>query len=213
VTAADLAAEAAILARLTAAFPAVPIVSEETAASHGLSPPGRFFLVDPLDGTKEFVSRNGEFTVNIALIEMGEPVLGVVLAPAAGRLFWTSASGRAMEERDGRRRSLRARKPPAQGLTAAVSRSHLDRETVDFLGRFPIAGKISAGSSLKFCLIAAGEADIYPRFGRTNEWDTAAGDAVLRAAGGRTETPEGDVFRYGKAGFRNGPYVAWGARE
>jgi 3'(2'), 5'-bisphosphate nucleotidase len=212
VTAADLAAEAAIIARLAAAFPAIPVVSEENAASHGLSPPDLFFLVDPLDGTKEFVSRNGEFTVNVALIERGAPVLGVVLAPAVGRLFWTDAAGRAAEERNGEQRRISARMPPAEGLTAAVSRSHLDKETVGFLERFSIAGEISAGSSLKFCLIAAGEADIYPRFGRTSEWDTAAGDAVLRAAGGRMETPEGATFKYGKAGFKNGPYVAWGAR-
>lgn len=212
VTAADLAAEAVILARLGEAFPEIPVVSEENAASHALSAPARFLLVDPLDGTKEFVSRNGEFTVNIALIEHGVPVLGVVLAPAVGRLFWTEARGGAIEESGGTRRALAARKPPQEGLTAAVSRSHLDAETTRFLARHRIAGEISAGSSLKFCLIAAGEADVYPRLGRTSEWDTAAGDAVLRAAGGRMETPDGEPFRYGKPGFKNGPYVAWGAR-
>ncbi len=212
VTAADLAAEAVILRHLHAAFPAIPVVSEENAASHRLAPPERFFLVDPLDGTKEFVSRNGEFTVNIALIEAGVPVLGVVLAPAVGRLFWTAAEGGSFEERGGVRRAIRARIAPAAGMIAAVSRSHLDAATTDYLQAFRIAGEISAGSSLKFCLIAAGEADIYPRFGRTNEWDTAAGDAVLRAAGGRMQTPEGEVFRYAKPGFGNGPYVALGAQ-
>ncbi|MEZ5923198.1 MAG: 3'(2'),5'-bisphosphate nucleotidase CysQ [Hyphomicrobiaceae bacterium] len=212
VTEADKRAEALILERLNAAAPEIPIVSEENAASHSLSPPDRFFLVDPLDGTKEFVSRNGEFTVNIALIERGVPALGVVYAPVKGGLYWVDAQGHAVEAREGTQTAIRARPAPASGLVAAVSRSHLDQASQDYLARYTIAGTISAGSSLKFCLVARGEADVYPRFGPTNEWDTAAGDAVLRAAGGSMLTPEGEVFRYGKPGYRNGPYVAWGRR-
>lgn len=212
VTEADLAAEAAILSRLARAAPDIPIVSEENAASHAMAVPERFFLVDPLDGTKEFIARRGEFTVNIALIEHAVPVLGVVLAPAVGRLFYTAANGDVVEERGGDRRLLRARRAPATGLVAAVSRSHLDEATKAYLARFNVTGEISSGSSLKFCLIAAGEADIYPRFGRTMEWDTAAGDAILRAAGGRIQTPEGQSLRYGKPGFANdGGFVALGA--
>lgn len=211
VTEADRQAEALILERLKAAAPDIPIVSEENAASHSLKPPERFFLVDPLDGTKEFVSRNGEFTVNIALIERGVPVLGVVYAPVKGGLYWVDAQGRAVEARDGKEAVIRARPSPAEGLVAAVSRSHLDQASQDYLAHYKIAGTISAGSSLKFCLVARGEADVYPRFGTTNEWDTAAGDAVLRAAGGRMLTPDGQVFRYAKPNYRNGPYIAWGA--
>jgi 3'(2'), 5'-bisphosphate nucleotidase len=213
VTEADRRAEALILERLSAVAPGIPVVSEENASSHTLPALECFFLVDPLDGTKEFVSRNGEFTVNIGLIENGVPVLGVVYAPVKGALYWVDAEGRACEVKAGRERVIRARARPAAGLTAAVSRSHLDTASSDFLAGYRLAGTISAGSSLKFCLIACGEADVYPRFGPTNEWDTAAGDAVLRAAGGRMLTPGGAVFRYGKPGYRNGPYVAWGAEE
>ena len=210
VTEADRQAEALILERLALAAPGIPVVSEENAASHSLAPPERFFLVDPLDGTKEFVSRNGEFTVNIALIEAGVPVLGVVFAPAKGPLFYVDAQGRAIEERDGEVSVIHARQAPPEGLIAAVSRSHLDQASQDYLAHYRLAGTISAGSSLKFCLVARGEADVYPRFGTTSEWDTAAGDAVLRAAGGRMLTPDGQVFRYGKQSYRNGPYIAWG---
>ena len=210
VTEADRQAETLILERLAAAAPDIPVESEENAASHALAPPAVFFLVDPLDGTKEFVSRNGEFTVNIALIEQGLPMLGVVYAPVKGQLFWVDVQGKAIEEHEGRPSVITARTPPAMGLIAAVSRSHLDEASTQFLKGHKLAGTVSAGSSLKFCLVARGEADVYPRFGRTNEWDTAAGDAVLRAAGGRMLTPEGLVFRYGKPGYGNGPYVAWG---
>ena len=210
VTEADRLAEALILTRLGAAAPDIPVVSEENAASHALKPPAVFFLVDPLDGTKEFVSRNGEFTVNIALIEAGTPVLGAVYAPVKDELYWVDAKGRSIEERGGTRAVITARQAPPEGLLAAVSRSHLDQASTEFLAGYTIAGTISAGSSLKFCLLARGDADVYPRFGPTNEWDTAAGDAVLRAAGGRMLTPEGEVFGYGKPGYRNGPYVAWG---
>lgn len=210
VTEADRQGEALILERLATVAPGIPVVSEENAASHSLRPPDRFFLVDPLDGTKEFVSRNGEFTVNIALIESGVPVLGVVYAPAKGPLFYVDAERRAIEERDGKAAVIHVRAAPAAGLVAAVSRSHLDTASQDYLARYKIAGTISAGSSLKFCLVARGDADVYPRFGPTNEWDTAAGDAVLRAAGGRMLSPDGSVFRYAKPNYRNGPYIAWG---
>jgi 3'(2'), 5'-bisphosphate nucleotidase len=210
VTEADKRAEALILERLAAAAPDIPVVSEENAASHVLKPPVVFFLVDPLDGTKEFVSRNGEFTVNIALIEQGRPVLGAVYAPVKDELYWVDGEGRAIEEQGGARAIITARAAPSGGLIAAVSRSHLDKSSTEFLAGYKIAGTISAGSSLKFCLVARGEADVYPRFGTTNEWDTAAGDAVLRAAGGRMLTPAGEVFGYAKPSYRNGPYVAWG---
>ncbi|HHZ07305.1 MAG TPA: 3'(2'),5'-bisphosphate nucleotidase CysQ, partial [Rhizobiales bacterium] len=181
VTAADHAAEETILAGLRAALPAVPCVAEEEVAA-GRVPEigdGPFVLVDPLDGTKEFVSRNGDFTVNIALVRERMPAVGVVYAPARGMLF----SGRpgaafATPAADGRlagaRRSIRVRTPKAP-LSIVASRSHLTPETAAFIDRFPGAETVSVGSSLKFCLLASGEADLYPRFGRTMEWDTAAG--------------------------------------
>jgi 3'(2'), 5'-bisphosphate nucleotidase len=166
--------------------------------------------VDPLDGTKEFVNRSNEFTVNIALIEDGAPILGVVLAPALGRLF-AGDQETALVEDDAGRRSLSARTSPEEGVTIVSSRSHGDP---DALARFTVGRKIAAattaGSSLKFCLLAAGEADLYPRLGRTMEWDTAAGDAILRAAGGRVTDLDGQPLRYGKPGFENPHFVALG---
>jgi 3'(2'), 5'-bisphosphate nucleotidase len=213
-TEADLAAHDAILAGLAQACPEFPVVSEEDAARAEAPPGGAFILVDPLDGTREFLSGNGEFTVNIALIEDGAPVAGVVLAPALGRLWWGAAgAGAGFLAADGASRPVAARPPPPGGLVAVASRSHRDAETEAFLAGLPIAGLRSVGSSLKFCLVAAGEADLYPRFGPTMEWDTAAGQAVLEAAGGRVTTPAGAPFRYGKPGaaWRNGPFVARGA--
>jgi 3'(2'), 5'-bisphosphate nucleotidase len=214
VTAADEAAEAVILARLAELTPAIPTVAEETVAS-GHVPEiddGPFWLVDPLDGTKEFLSRNGEFTVNIALIQACEPVLCVVLAPARGQAWW-GAHGKGARARDaeGRTRAIAVREPPDDGLVAIASRSHRDAETQAFLDRAGVAECISAGSSLKFCLIAEGKADLYPRFGRTMEWDTAAGHAVLSAAGGRVTTRDGAPFLYRKRGFENPPFIARGA--
>jgi len=219
VTVADEAAEKIILADLAAIAPGVPVVAEEAVAA-GKVPvvADRFFLVDPLDGTKEFISRRDEFTVNVALIENGEPVLGVVFAPARHELFWGDAragkAGRIDADPDGTMPSLgnaiSARPPPARGLTAVASRSHRTPETDAFLANYPITEFRSIGSSLKFCLVAAGEADIYPRLGTTMEWDTAAGHAVLTAAGGRVTGLEGEPFRYGKPGFRNGNFVAMG---
>jgi 3'(2'), 5'-bisphosphate nucleotidase len=219
VTEADERAEAIILAALRRLAPDVPVVAEEEVAAGRCPKIGRrFFLVDPLDGTREFISRNGEFTVNIALVEDGVPVAGVVYAPALGRLFAGDASGaRAAVVEDGRAGAFAAatvRPVPAGGLTVVGSRSHGSAETDAFVGRFDVATYRSAGSSLKFCLLACGEADLYPRFGRTMEWDTAAGDAVLRAAGGVMVRADGAPFRYGKrdqpgdADFANPHFIA-----
>lgn len=220
VTEADERAEAVILSELRAAFPDLPVIAEESVA-RGVIPicGARFILVDPLDGTREFLARNGEFTVNIALVDAGVPVAGAVYAPALGKLWfggasaWTCAAGPGEDlPPPASRRPIFARAPRAGGLIALCSRSHGDAATEAFLAGLSIAGRVNAGSSLKFCLIAEGEADVYPRFGPTMEWDIAAGEAVLRAAGGRVVAPDGGPFLYGKAeeDFRNGPFVAWG---
>jgi 3'(2'), 5'-bisphosphate nucleotidase len=211
-TDADLAADAVILAGLARACPGIPVVTEETLPQ-GDSARDRFLLVDPLDGTKEFLAGNGEFTVNIALVEDHRPVLGVVLAPALG-LLWQGAAGEGATRTDlatGRTQPCRVRPRPAAPV-AVASRSHADAETEAFLARFGAAERRSVGSSLKFCLVADGEADVYPRFAPTMEWDTAAGHAVLLAAGGRVETPEGAPLRYGLGGrgWRNPHFIAWG---
>ena len=213
VTEADEAGEAVILAALRLLTPEVPIVAEE-AVSRGELPnvgDGPFWLVDPLDGTKEFISRNGEFTVNIGLIEHREPILGVVLAPARG-LAWWGAAGIGASRREGDTvRPIRVRARPGQGAVAVASRSHRDAETDAWLQGEGIEDTMSAGSSLKFCLVAEGKADVYPRFGPTMEWDTAAGDAVLRAAGGAVVTTAGAPFLYVKPAFRNPGFIARGA--
>ncbi|WP_142847389.1 3'(2'),5'-bisphosphate nucleotidase CysQ [Telmatospirillum sp. J64-1] len=212
VTEADQRAEAVILAGLAELAPDIPAVAEEAMAA-GARPDisgGRFWLVDPLDGTKEFISRNGEFTVNIALIEQGRPVLGVVFAPALGRLF-AGANGAAFAEDGQGRRGISVRAVPPEGLTVVGSRSHGDPQAMErFLAGRPVARQVAAGSSLKFCLLAAGEADLYPRFGPTMEWDTAAGHAVLAAAGGTVVELGGAPLLYGKDGFRNPHFVACG---
>jgi 3'(2'), 5'-bisphosphate nucleotidase len=213
VTAADEAAEAVILAHLANLTPAIPVVAEETVAA-GHVPEiddGPFWLVDPLDGTKEFLSRNGEFTVNIALIEGREPFLGVVLAPARDQAWWGArGKGATARDADGGTRAISVRRPPAGGLVAIASRSHRDAETQGFLDQAGVGNCISAGSSLKFCLVAEGKADLYPRFGRTMEWDVAAGHAVLAAAGGRVTTRDGAPFLYRKPGFENPAFIARG---
>jgi 3'(2'), 5'-bisphosphate nucleotidase len=213
VTEADHRAEALILPALARITPGLQIVSEE-AASAGRIPvvAERFWLVDPLDGTREFVDRNGEFTVNIALVERGMPVLGVVLAPASGRLFAGAVgAGAFVEDESGHRKAIACRRAPAAGLTVVSSRSHGDLAALDaFLAGHVVASHVNAGSSLKFCLIAGGEADLYPRFGRTMEWDTAAGHAVLRAAGGRVTDLNGTELRYNKPDFANPHFVATG---
>jgi 3'(2'), 5'-bisphosphate nucleotidase len=211
VTDADEEAEKLILAELALAFPGVPVVAEEEAAAGRIVAVGsRFFLVDPVDGTKEFVKRGGEFTVNIGEIVDGAPVSGVVLAPAIGRLFVGAVGEGAFELSAGTIRTIAARAPASDGLVAVSSRSHPDAKTDELLKTLPIKGHTNAGSSLKFCLVAAGEADIYPRAGQTMEWDTAAGHAVLRAAGGSVTNWDGTPFVYGKPDFRNGPFIARG---
>jgi len=211
VTLADDRAEAIILADL-AQLGDIPAVSEEASArgerpEHG----SRFWLVDPLDGTKEFLSRNGEFTVNIALIDDGVPVLGVVLAPALGSLYCGIPGNGAWTEDAGGRREIAVRDVPQEGLTVVASRSHGDPETLErFLAGRSVAAQRSAGSSLKFCLVAAGDADLYPRFGRTMEWDTAAGHGVLLAAGGAVSDVDGRPLTYGKNAFENPWFVASG---
>ncbi|PHS79065.1 MAG: 3'(2'),5'-bisphosphate nucleotidase [Rhodospirillaceae bacterium] len=189
-----------------------PIIGEE-AFSDGKAPEldgGPFWLVDPLDGTKEFISKNGEFTVNIALIDAGSPVLGVVHAPALGQTYLGSPHG-AFADLDGNGpKQIHCRPAPAKGLTALVSRNHKTPETVTFLEDFKIAKEMSAGSSLKFCHVARGAADLYPRLGRTMEWDTAAGHAVLVAAGGSVTNLDGQPLMYGKPGLDNPHFVAKG---
>lgn len=216
VTAADHAAEAVILEALARVAPGTTVISEEAATIHGLPEPGaRFFLVDPLDGTREFVKRNGEFTVNIALIEDGRPVAGVVHAPAVDRMFAAARGCGAFEialPDTTARRPISARRPPAEGLTVLASRSHADPATDAFLETVTVAQRRSAGSSLKFCLVAAGEADLYPRTGPTMEWDTAAGHAILEIAGGSVTTFDGAPLRYGKIddGLLNPGFIARG---
>nr|WP_319527960.1 3'(2'),5'-bisphosphate nucleotidase CysQ [Pseudomonas laurentiana] len=212
VTEADERAEGLILQALAARTPQIPVISEEAAAAGHVPEVGqRFWLVDPLDGTKEFINRNGEFTVNIALIENGEPVLGVVLAPALERLFAGARGCGAFIEQAGKRQTIHCRAVSEEGLDVVASRSHGDAKALDeFLGGRKVRSLKSAGSSLKICLVAAGEADLYPRLGRTMEWDIAAGHAVLLAAGGQIFTLAGDVLGYGKAGLDNPHFYARG---
>ncbi|HJR56832.1 MAG TPA: 3'(2'),5'-bisphosphate nucleotidase CysQ [Rhizomicrobium sp.] len=213
VTDADHEAEALILKRLADHFPGVAVVAEEeTAAGRTVAACSRFFLVDPLDGTREFISGNGEFTVNIAEIRDGVPVMGVVYAPAKNRLFLGGLGQGALEMTGdlSASRAIQVRSAPADGLVAVGSRSHNDEKTAEYLTRFAVKDFVSAGSSLKFALVAAGEADIYARAGRTMEWDTAAGQAVLMAAGGSVTLWDGAPFLYGKPGFENPGFVARG---
>jgi 3'(2'), 5'-bisphosphate nucleotidase len=216
VTEADERADELITQGLAAAFPQIPFVTEEQQATHG-PVADVFFLVDPLDGTKEFVQRRGDFTVNIALVENGVPTRGVVYAPAQRRLFYTSAGGGAVEELGphsvgnvGEILHLRVAHPDPAALVVVASKSHRDKATDDYIARYPVADFRSAGSSLKFCLVAAGEADLYPRLGRTMEWDTAAGQAVLIGAGGQVVRFDDHApLRYGKQGFANPFFVAF----
>jgi 3'(2'),5'-bisphosphate nucleotidase len=221
VTKADEEAEALILDRLAKLNPGVPVVAEESVSKGHVPKLGaRFFLVDPLDGTKEFLQKNGEFTVNIALIEHGRPIAGVVIAPAKARAFVGDGGNGAFElaaPEDlplevGSAQRIRARKPPPDGLVAVISRTHRDTKSEQYLEAYTLAGVVAAGSSLKFCLVATGEADLYPRHGTTMEWDTAAGQAVLEAAGGSVTTLEGVPLIYGKAdrGFVNPHFIARG---
>lgn len=212
VTEADHAAEAILRPAIAAAAPSIQVISEEHQVSHDLAVARRFFLVDPLDGTKEFIKADGTgaFTVNIGLIEDGVPVMGIVYAPMRDRLFFASHGGGAFEISAGERRAIQVRTPPATGRVAVASASHRDEKTNRWLQDQGISQTIATGSSLKFCLIAAGEADVYPRYGPTMEWDTAAGDAILRAAGGRVLAEDGQPFQYGKTAYRNQPFFAFG---
>ena len=214
VTEADTIAEKIITAGLSSLTPEIPVVAEE-AFSAGHSPDisgGRFWLVDPLDGTHEFVEKNGEFTVNIALIEEGHPICGVVHAPALNQTY-TGHIETGAHCRDGKekQRKIRIRPVPQNGVSVITSRRHGDPTKIKKLLKGRTIKEIqNAGSSLKFCIVASGDADIYPRLGRTMEWDTAAGQAVLEAAGGRVSTLDGKPFRYAKVGYENPHFIAWG---
>lgn len=220
VTVADHRSEAVVCARLARVVPPAPIIAEESYEKPA-AVPDRFLLVDPLDGTKEFIARNGEFTINVALIEKGRPIAGAVYAPALGRLWFAgdhafvceAAVGGSFPKREAWR-PIAVRQAP-EALAVLASRSHCDSETEAFLRRLPVGERQTKGSSLKFCVIAEGLADVYPRFGPTMEWDTAAGDAVLRAAGGVVLDQSGTPLVYGKTTdhLRNGAFVAWGDRE
>jgi len=216
VTEADEAADAIISAGLRAAFPDTVLITEEQAASHALTAQ-TFLIVDPLDGTKEFVQRRGDFTVNIAYVENGVPMRGVVYAPAQGRLFYTLADGSSVEESGsfdkqipGPLTAMRVSTPDNVALMVVASKSHRDAATDDYIGKYACRDMKSAGSSLKFCLVATGEADLYPRLGRTMEWDTAAGDAVLRGAGGHVvRFDDHTPLAYGKPGWDNPFFIAY----
>ncbi|WEX75628.1 3'(2'),5'-bisphosphate nucleotidase CysQ [Sinorhizobium numidicum] len=221
VTEADERAEAIILERLSAAFPHIPVIAEEAVASGRIPDIGSsaFFLVDPLDGTKEFINRRNDFTVNIALIEGSVPIAGIVYAPAQ-RCAYVADKGRAEKLLFGDRAAIEDRqairvRTRGPVLTAVASRSHNSAETEAFLVGHGVTDYTSVGSSLKFCMLAEGKADVYPRFGRTMEWDTAAGDAVLQAAGGSVVRLDGSRLLYGKrmqegdSDFANPHFVAW----
>jgi len=215
VTAADLASERVIVEMLMAAFPEIPVVSEETVPEAGFaSPAHRFWLVDPVDGTKEFVARNGEFAVLIGLVEHGRPVLGIVHGPAIGVTYVAHGPGTAMRRRDGGQfEPIHARVPPPEGVVVIHSRSHENsRRLAEYFQDKPILERHVCGSALKFGVLAAGEADFYPRFGTTMEWDTAAGQAVLEAAGGHVFGLDGRPLAYGKPGLKNDGFLAWGAK-
>ena len=209
VTEADEAADAIISAGLRAAFPEMVLITEEQADSHALRA-ATFLIVDPLDGTKEFVQRRGDFTVNIAYVENGVPLRGVVFAPAQGRLFYTREDGVSVEEVAGEQRVIAVTAPDNGALMVVASKSHRDAATDDYIAKYNVKDMKSAGSSLKFCLVATGEADLYPRLGRTMEWDTAAGDAVLRGAGGRVvRFDDHRPLAYGKEGWDNPFFIAY----
>ncbi|MBE2276612.1 MAG: 3'(2'),5'-bisphosphate nucleotidase CysQ [Rhodobacteraceae bacterium] len=216
VTEADETADALISAGLRVAFPDQVLITEEQAASHAQIA-STFLIVDPLDGTKEFIQRRGDFTVNIAYVENGVPLRGVVYAPAKGRLFYTLPDGRAVEEAGpfdldlpGPVTALSVSTPNNDALMVVASKSHRDAATDAFIARYRVKDAKSAGSSLKFCLVATGEADLYPRIGRTMEWDTAAGDAVLRGAGGKVvRVDDHSPLAYGKSGWENPHFIAY----
>ena len=216
VTAADEAADALISAGLRAAFPDVMLVTEEQATTHTTSG-DTFLIVDPLDGTKEFIHRRGDFTVNIAYVEKGVPIRGVVYAPAKGRMFFTQADGASVEESGdldkdtvGTLNPINVAASDNSALMVVASKSHRDQATDDYIAKYQVKDMTSAGSSLKFCLVATGEADLYPRLGRTMEWDTAAGHAVLAGAGGKVvRFDDHTSLKYGKDGYANPYFIAY----
>jgi 3'(2'), 5'-bisphosphate nucleotidase len=212
VTEADRAAEAIIVAGLRSATPDLPVIAEEEVAAGRITEPtAAFWLVDPLDGTREFANGKDEFVVNIGLVRDGRIALGVVFIPALDELF-TGIVGTGAWKRDkAGEAAIHTRAPPAEGLTVVASRAHGDTAQIDALlaGR-QVARMLNYGSALKFCRLAEGEADLYPRFGRTMEWDTAAPQAVLEAAGGRIVTTDGVALRYGKPGWENPHFICWG---
>jgi 3'(2'), 5'-bisphosphate nucleotidase len=217
VTAADLAADELIRRELAEHLPEVAVITEESCTAATVAKAERFILVDPLDGTREFIKGSAEFTVNIALIEHGTPAAGAVYAPALGLLYVGGKTAhrlrRASDDLDPQLKDMQpiaVRPAPPEGWHVVVSRSHLDPATKEWIGRHRIAEHRPAGSSLKFCLVAEGEADVYPRLGPTMEWDTAAGHAVLLAAGGSVTDLDGRPMQYGKPDFRNGSFIAWG---
>lgn len=211
VTEADERAEALIVATLTGLDPGTPIVAEEAhAAGHRPLPAARFWLIDPLDGTRDFVAGRAAYSVNIALVEDNRPVLGLVLSPRDGVLWGGAAGAGAFRERPGEGRVAIAARRAAAPPTVVVSHSHLDEMTKEYLSLMGLVDLEPAGSSLKFCRLAEGSADVYPRYGPTMEWDTAAGHAVLLAAGGAMRGPSGRDFAYGKPGYRNGAFLAVG---
>tara|TARA_B100001057_G_scaffold19478_1_gene17972 strand:+ start:280 stop:1071 length:792 start_codon:yes stop_codon:yes gene_type:complete len=215
VTIADKKADKVISKGLRKYFPEVPVVTEEQVKSHDLSA-SVFFIVDPLDGTKEFIKRRGDFTVNIALVANGQPIRGIVYAPAIQRLFYTDENGEAVEEmayfsvsKLGLIKKIRTKSSDNTALKVVASKSHRDKKTDEYISKYHCKELVSAGSSLKFCLIAAGEADLYPRFGPTMEWDTAAGHAVLSAAGGRVlQVEDKRPLKYGKQNYKNPFFIA-----
>jgi 3'(2'), 5'-bisphosphate nucleotidase len=213
VTAADHASEAIILEGLRRLTPGVPIVAEEQVAGgekHNLEAGAPFWCVDPLDGTRDFTDGFDDYVVCIGLIDQGYPILGVLFAPATNTA-WTGAHGQAFRIRDNKREPISARPVPSDGLKAFISRSNRDGARLDdYLAEAGALDRMVVGSALKFALIAEGRGDLYARFGRTHEWDTAAGQAVLEAAGGSVLTENGERLPYGKPGFTNGPFFVRG---
>ena len=215
VTIADKKADRVISKGLKKHFPEIPVITEEQVKSHDLNA-STFFIVDPLDGTKEFIKRRGDFTVNIALVANGEPIRGIVYAPARQRLFYTDENGEAVEETEsfsvsklGLIKKIKTASSDNTALKVVASKSHRDKKTDDYISKYQCKELVSAGSSLKFCLIAAGEADLYPRFGPTMEWDTAAGHAVLSAAGGVVlQAKDNRPLKYGKQNYKNPFFIA-----
>ena len=215
VTVADKKADELISRGLKKYFPEIPVITEEQVKSHDLNA-SVFFIVDPLDGTKEFIKRRGDFTVNIALVAHGKPIRGIVYAPARQRLFYTNENGEAVEEiayfslsKIGLVKKIKTAFSDNTALKVVASKSHRDEKTDEYISKYRCKELISAGSSLKFCLIASGEADLYPRFGQTMEWDTAAGHAILSAAGGTVlQAKDKQPLKYGKPHYRNPFFIA-----